>query len=457
MRRGLYNVFWKEINMQTSDQFKERHARYVDTRSGTVKREIFVDEEIYKQEKSRIFGRCWLYLVHESEIPNPGDFVSVYMGEEPVVVCRDPDGKIGAFINSCRHRGNRICRVDRGNTKTFVCSYHGWAYSTRGNLVGVPGKKEYYQNCIDQDQLGLIKVAQVSSYGGLVFGTLDPEATSLDEYLGDMRWGLDIMLGQGNLVAVPGVMRWAVGGNWKFSSDNAVGDMYHAAWTHRSAMLAAHQGGNGAQMVDKYISNRRLPGLTLITEYGHGLTADYMDDSEIDWSSPLAQWRRNPKVKERLGPVRSKIMRSNMNVFPNLFVNSGSRDLMLHNPRGPNKMEFWKTTLVDRDVAPEVQRLQVRSSNRHLGPAGMFEQDDGENFEQSTDGARGLLAPKYDLHYAMGLGRERFTTQDGSPPFIDDLVNEHAQLWLYKCWAEHMDAENWTELRAKHSKPQDGI
>jgi len=438
--------------MNEMRQGGQRYSDYVDITCGLVNRKIFADEEIYQTELRQIFGRCWLYLVHESEIPEPGDYVNVMMGTESVIVCRGLDRKINAFLNSCRHRGNRVCRADRGNANTFVCSYHGWAYNLEGKNVGIPGKKGLYFDAIRQEDWGLINVSQVDSYKGMVFATFDPEAPSLDTYLGDMRWALDMMLDQGDLVAVPGITRWSMECNWKFAADNAIGDMYHASWTHLSAKLAGHRGGNGFYNGDRP-STRQSPGFTLITEYGHGCTADFFDPDKVDWSSPLADWRKDPVVQQRLGPTRNKVQRSNMNVFPNLFVNSGSREIMLRNPTGPGSMEIWKTVLVDRNASPEVQKMQVRLSNRHFGPAGMFEQDDGENWAQSTLGALGKVSQQYDLHYAMGLGRGELVEEGDTPPLLKSLVNEYAQLWMYRCWAEFMDAPSWNELQSNHSIP----
>lgn len=432
-------------------------ARCVDTGRGVVGRRIFVDADIYELELQQIFARCWLYLAHESQIPSPGDYRNVYMGQDPVLVCRDTAGKINAFINSCPHRGNSVCRADQGNTKSFVCSYHGWSFNTQGQLAGVPGHDNLYYGELNQDEWGLAKVAQVSSYQGLIFGTFDPEAPSLEEYLGDMRWGLDLLLAQGELVAVPGVARWVMNCNWKFTADNSIGDMYHANVTHRSAILAGHAQGTGTQRSRGVIpyDNKHRKGITVVTEYGHGLTADFALEGEVDMDSPLAKWRSDPEVQRRLGPTRGRVNRANMNVFPNLFVNSGSRELMLHNPVGPTQMEAWKTTLVDKNAAPEVQRMQVRASNRHFGPAGMFEQDDGENWVQSTAAAGGRVAQRQALNYAMGLGKDDLVEgPNGEPPHVQTLVNEHAQLWLYRCWSEYMTAASWADLKKNHSLPK---
>ena len=100
--------------------------------------EIFVSDEIYRQEQEQVFARAWLFIGHESQIPKPGDYLTSSMGEESVILCRDQTGRIHVFLNSCRHRGMKVCRYDEGNTTVFTCPYHGWSYGTDGRLVGVP-------------------------------------------------------------------------------------------------------------------------------------------------------------------------------------------------------------------------------------------------------------------------------------------------------------------------------
>src|SRR4030095_5031229 len=163
----------------------------VDAEEGLVSRRIFIERTIYEQELEQIFARCWLFLCHESQIPQPGDFFSTYMGEDPVLVVRDTQGQLGAFLNVCRHRGNRLCRADTGNAATCTCGYHGWSNRNDGRLVGVPFIKEAYHGALERERWGLIPVAQLESYKGLIFATFDPDAPPLREYLRETTWYLD--------------------------------------------------------------------------------------------------------------------------------------------------------------------------------------------------------------------------------------------------------------------------
>jgi len=116
---------------------------------GLIPPEIYTDPDLYQQELAQVFGRTWLFLAHESQIPKKGSFVQTYMGEDPVLVVRQADGSVNAFLNQCRHRGMRLCRSDRGVAKAFTCSYHGWAYNIAGDLVNVPQLERGYRNDID--------------------------------------------------------------------------------------------------------------------------------------------------------------------------------------------------------------------------------------------------------------------------------------------------------------------
>src|SRR5579884_2619532 len=123
--------------MTTLEQRAE--GRLVDSARGYISREIFVSDEIYRQEIKQIFTRCWLFVGHESQVPTPDDFIVSRMGEESVILTRDRQGQLHVLLNTCRHRGMKVVRYDEGNTRTFSCPYHGWSFSTDGSLVAVPG------------------------------------------------------------------------------------------------------------------------------------------------------------------------------------------------------------------------------------------------------------------------------------------------------------------------------
>jgi len=209
-------------------------SRLVDDANGLVSRDIFIDPDIYRQELERIFARCWLFLCHESQIPLPGDFFTTYMGEDPVLVVRDNAGTVRAFLNVCRHRGNRLCRAEDGNAASFTCAYHGWTYRNDGSLVGVPSLKEAYYDELDRKNWGLMPVAQLDSYKGLYFATFDADAPPLLDYLGEMTWYLDNFFDrrEGGIEVIGGMHKWVMPCNWKFPAENFGGDTYHVGWSH---------------------------------------------------------------------------------------------------------------------------------------------------------------------------------------------------------------------------------
>lgn len=202
---------------------------------GEIPAAIFGNEEIYNLELRKIFARCWVFLAHDSEVPAAGDYVRRKIGEDNFIVVRDEDGEVHALFDACRHRGVQVCRSDSGNTSIFRCPYHGWAYDTKGNLLGGPLWKKAF-GTMPKEGNGLRSVAKIGSCHGLIFATLDPTAPSLEEYLGGMKWYLDLVFGlnEHGVEIIGSPQRFVIDANWKSGAENFSGDDYHLGTLHRS-------------------------------------------------------------------------------------------------------------------------------------------------------------------------------------------------------------------------------
>ena len=425
----------------------------VDLESGLVDRRIFSDQAIYEMELERIFARAWNFICHDSQIPNPGDFFMTFIGEDRVICVRDNDGNPQVLVNTCRHRGNAICRTEEGHASSFMCTYHGWTYDLKGALVGVPGFKEVYHEELDRESWGLIKAAQVDSHEGFIFATMDPEAPPFQEYIGDVgRLAFSLISERGENMAVkPGILKYIIPCNWKFAVDN-VFDWYHVRLTHSSAILAGYQGPNPEpSLLDK------RPSLVWLGDYGHAIGGSAMDapvPGELPGPlGPREQWRERPEARKALGPAALRAT-GHPHIFPNFWVVTTSDQVSVRIPRGPMSTEMWFFTLIDQNKSEEEQQSFRSKAVRGNGPAGMFEMEDGENWGESTNGTVGLISRRYPLHYAMDIGHAEVIEPEGDLAHIETpRVNEHAQLWHYRAWSEWMSAESWSELKATHSTP----
>ena len=433
-------------------------APLIDTRKGWIDRQIYTDPEIYAREMENVFARCWLYLGHESQIPNPGDFVTTKMGEDSIILTRDASGSINAMLNTCRHRGNAVCLFDRGNTRTFTCSYHGWSYDTTGALTGVPFLSEAYYDQLDKEKLGLVRVPALQSYGGLIFGCWDPASWSLEEYLGDMRWYLDRLLvaeAMGGLEPYTKRQGYTVRANWKIIAENNVGDHYHTLHTHGSlyklGLRSRKTGFEGGQGPNGPFEIALPPGHGIGgVETGKGGYERELEQAQ-SYGPETVEWvkeRYQRQLRKLEGTPAKPYSYSHATVFPNFpfFGRGGAlngRVLFILCPVGPTQTDIWEWFFVEKDAPEIVKRRAWEALGRegHLG-SGLFAQDDAENFERVTEATRTTIARRYPFHLGMAIDQEgAWPGQDewdikGLPGIVGPRFTEHSQRQFYRFWSK---------------------
>ena len=419
---------------------------FVDVRNASQSRRIFGDPEIYQMELERIFERCWLFLTHESLVPKVGDFITTTMGEDEVIVWRQRDGSVKAFLNVCKHRGMKLCMAEAGNSRGMSCAYHGWAYGIDGNLENVPvGDEEYGPEFRRHN--GLREVPLVESYRGFIFGCLDAEAPTLKNFLGDAAFYFDLWAdvpGGVELVGPPS--RSILTANWKSPTENFIGDAGHIYWTHASAMM----GMFGRPSTPH--SDAKGMGIQSTSRYGHGLAAGWgLGGGMLAANCPeIMAWpaRRKAQVEAEKGPRVSRLVDGHWDasIFPNCSYLVGTRVFKVWHPRGPDKVEIMTWAIVDKEMPADLKQRLKTATQRVFGPAGMLEADDLDNLEYVTRPNRGSATRKERMNLQMGMGKE-YEDPD-YPGVIGNLISETAQRGFYRFYADCLSTSNWEELES---------
>ena len=403
---------------------------------------IYTSPEVFEQEMDRIFGRTWVYLAHESELPGPGDYVTSYLGRLPVIVSRDQQGAVRVFFNRCRHRGAALVRHAAGNTRYFTCKYHGWSYAGDGRLAAVPMATDgAYPAEMDRSGLGLLGPPRVERYRGLVFACLDPQVEPLTDWLGDARpfidWQFDRSI-TGEIDLCHGAHRSQYQGNWKFLAENSV-DGYHANYVHDSFwQLLANFGNQGGvhgsydETSRKDIIRRREGGWTQSFRNGHGMLAVPMGDDALRklCEGPHADYLR--RLEQARGP--GSLARLMTNYYVVLFPNVA---LILDQIRTwrPVGADCTQVTMQPYSLvgAPlEWNRERLAGYQRFFGPSGFGSPDDVEIFGINQQGL--AAQPVRWLELQRGLPRER---AEGASR-IGGATDETPQRGFHRQWQRMM-------------------
>lgn len=422
---------------------------------GLIPAAIFNDPEIHRRELEQVFARAWCYVGHESEVAKRGDYVLRYIGEDAFVLVRDEENTIRVLFDACRHRGTQICRAEKGNASHFRCPYHGWTYKNTGELIGVPGYADAYKGMPRKDW-GLHQASKVDSVHGFIFASLDPNAPSLDEYLGDMKFYLDLLFGltEGGMEVIGEPHRWVVDANWKVGADNFAGDDYHTIFLHKS------QFDIGAIQIP---ARENMKGYHVQVCNGHTITFSMDPDPNAGppyfWAYPeeiVSQFKLDKLSKEQAELARRARV-SVGTIFPNFsfLTFPATRDpkrlppipcmtVRQWQPRGPGQMELWSWVLAWKEAPEEFKRESYKTTMATFSTSGTFEQDDTEPWTSLTRNAGTVFARKRDFRLNYKMGMEGIGT---SKPVSDfpgpglayyPRYEEGAQRSLWQRWHEYM-------------------
>ncbi len=363
-----------------------------------VNRATLVDPEILKLERRRIFDVCWIYVGHESEVREPGDFKTRIVCERPVIFCRDSKTQARVFLNTCRHRGAAVCREAEGNAKSYTCFYHGWSYDRDGALDGVPGQ-DAFPPTFRKSDFGLKEPPHVASYRGFVFCNFDPGAVPLEQYLAGAKEYIDLIVDQspsGQMEVIQGTQDYDIRANWKLLTENSFDD-YHLLSVHGSWLTYLRNSGVEMKRPER---GHLLPGhgVGKVLGNGHGCT-----DNVNFRGRPVACWipiygeaakpeleRIRAELVARLGEARAaRVADTNRNllIFPNLFLNDGSSvTIRTYYPVTADRMRVLAWALGPKEESPLARSVRLDSFLTFYGPGGFATPDDIEVLESLQAG-----------------------------------------------------------------------
>jgi phenylpropionate dioxygenase-like ring-hydroxylating dioxygenase large terminal subunit len=380
---------------------------------------LYTSDAVFRAEMEKIFHRGWVFVGHDSEVPQPGDYVTRTVGLEGLVMLRNAEHEVRVFFNRCMHRGNRLCSRERGHARALTCDYHGWTFSLDGDLKAVPYPGGFQK---DKATLGLKAPAKVENYRGFVFAAFDPGAVSLADHLGKARALIDRAVALspvGRVRLSAGWVRQRFQANWKMLPENDT-DGYHAGHVHASFLRVFRSQYDA-------IRSREEDRLSRVVDLGGGhvaIDAAPMYRRPFEWlgttEDRVADYRslmdaaHGREAAERMltdGPPHAVI-------FPNLFL--GEMNIVIFQPLAANECVQWHTPLLLEGVPDSFNERILRQSEAAMGPSAFLLADDqviSERQQIALQGRSGWL------ELSRGLARE--TEVDGvrSSHISDETTN----------------------------------
>ena len=405
---------------------------------GRIHRSVYVDRDIFELELVKVFGGTWVYLGHDSEVRHPHDFVTRRLGHRPVILTRSASGTVHALFNRCTHRAATICQESSGNRKRFTCAYHGWTFASDGACVGVPYPAAYGPG-FEKRNHDLRQVPRVAEYRGFWFGTLNPDAPELAEFLGPATYWIDLFVDRApdKAITVHRPYRMTYRANWKLVWDNG-SDGYHPAFSHKSILGMTHARYGQGRSLDNFGAQDPDDGPMYNQTLGNGHTMldqrPGMGDSYWRRARPMPT--KEPMYEalvERLGQEEAdRVVEMapgpglNLTVFPSFHLIGNQIVIVEPLDVALTGVTWFPTTL---DGAPdEVNELRMRIAEDFPN---FGEVDDFENFERQQIG---LSIPEIEwIDTSRGLSVDRSWVDERgmtTTPVTDDApLRAYHQEW----------------------------
>jgi phenylpropionate dioxygenase-like ring-hydroxylating dioxygenase large terminal subunit len=403
---------------------------------GEVHRRFYTDPAVFDAEQTKVWGGTWVYVAHESEVPDPDDFVTAHLGSRPVIVTRGADRELRVLLNRCAHRGSTVCVEASGTAKRFACPYHGWTFANSGELLAVPYPSGY-QTSRARSLHGLAVVPRVESYRGFVFATLNEDAVSLRDYLGAAAERLDDFIDRlpgGKLRVLPYAHRMKYAGNWKLMWDNT-SDGVHPAFAHRSFLHAAAARTEDPTMLSQFARDLDRTGMYM-EDLGHGHI--FLDQrpglagSHWEAQRPVPGLETYERaLREQLGDGADALLEIapssaiNLSIFPNLLILQNQ--LQIVQPLAVDRTTLSFYLCVPEDVPGDLAPLRARIAEDFPN---LVSPDDLEIFERCQDG---LGIPELEwVDASRGLGSDLEVDVDGitrAPVTYETGVRAYQREW----------------------------
>ena len=383
-------------------------------------RDVFRDPALFELEMKYIFERNWVFVGLESMAPQPNDYYTGWIGRQPIVVMRDAEGNLGAYVNSCSHKGARIAHHRSGNAKQFVCSYHGWAYNTAGECIYIKDEESgCYAEPFNKLDHNLRKL-KFGEYRGFLFASLSDEVPSLEEHLGETRKLLDLVWDQGpeGVEALPGVSTYTFDANWKMQIENCL-DLYHLTSCHPSFMNIVNRrkaGESGNRAVDSadISSIAKVKGGSFMFPRGHAMA---WTENPNERSRPL--YRVKDDLVECVGQTAADWMMytRNLTIYPNVqFADNAALQLRVIRPLAVDKTEMTIYCLAPKGESDAAREARIRQYEDFYNTTGLATPDDTIAYEDCQAGYAARVV-EWQQGYCRGVG----AVQEGADKYAAAL------------------------------------